>query len=217
MVRFGIVGAGGIANKFARDLLLVDNAKLTAVSARSVAKAEAYKLQYNVEFAFSSYEAMALSDKIDAVYIATPHNFHYEQAILFMRNHKHVLIEKPIAVNLSQYEEMVKVAKDNSVLMMEAMWTRFLPSTRFIKGIIDEGDFGNLVEADIEFGYSLIDNYPEERRLLNPNLAGGSVLDMGVYPLSFFLMINKAEIKEINAKADFPFIAMPSKQVAEYW
>ncbi len=210
MVRFGVVGAGGIANKFSRDINYVENALITAVSARTKEQAEKYKLRYNTKYTFSSYEAMAESDVIDAVYIATPHSFHYEHAILFMKNKKHVLIEKPIAVNHIQFREMVRVAKENNVLMMEAMWTHFLPSTIFIKNMIREEGLGKLLSAKIDFGYSLIDNYQIDKRLLNPNLAGGSILDIGVYPLSFYILIKQADTKELTAKAEFTHTGVDS-------
>ncbi len=203
MVRFGIVGAGGIANKFSRDINYVEDALITAVSARTKEQAEEYKLRYSTKYAFSSYEDMAKSDVIDAVYIATPHSFHYEHAILFMKNKKHVLIEKPIAVNHIQFEEMVRVAKENNVLMMEAMWTHFLPSTIFIQNMINEEGLGKLLSAKIDFGYSLIENYQIDKRLLNPNLAGGSILDIGVYPLAFYQLIKQVDIIDLKAKAEF--------------
>lgn len=203
MVRFGIVGASGIAKKFARDIELVENAKITAVSARSKEKALKYKEEYHVPFAYSSYLELAKSDEIDAVYIATPHSFHHDQAILFMNHKKHVLVEKPISVNLSQLEEMIQVAKKNNVILMEAMWTHFLPATEFIKQTIMDARVGKLIEAHIDFGYALIGDYPKERRLLNINLAGGSILDLGVYPISFYHLIQKAPIKSMIANAVF--------------
>ena len=201
MIKFGIVGCGGIAKKFARDIKFVEEAKLVAVSARTKEQAEKYKDQYLVPYTYSNYIDLANSNEIDAVYIATPHSFHYEQAIQFLNHKKHVLVEKPIAVNQTQLKEMIKVAKKNNVLLMEAMWTYFLPSTIYIKKYIEDNNLGKLIEANISFGYALIDNYPKERRLLNPNLAGGSLLDMGVYPVSFYNLINTVDIKYIDAKA----------------
>jgi predicted dehydrogenase len=203
MIRFGIVGAKGIAKKFARDILLAGNAKITAVSARDKETAEKYQKEYNVEYAFSSYEDMAKSDAIDAVYIATPHNFHYEQALLFLNHKKHVLVEKPIAVNLEQLQEMISAAEKNDVILMEAMWTYFLPSTVYINNLIKANMFGKLLEAKIEFGYSLINNYPDSGRLLNPMLAGGSLLDLGVYVIDFYNLIHQENIKSLEASAQF--------------
>ena len=203
MIRFGIVGAKGIAQKFARDIKLVENAKLTAVSARSKEQAKEYQDLYNTEYAFSSYEEMAKSSVIDAVYIATPHNLHYGLAILFMENKKHVLVEKPIAVNEIEYQKMVDCAIENQVLLMEAMWTSFLPSTTYVKNLITSNAFGKLISAKISKGYKLIENYPNDGRLLNPNLAGGSLLDLGIYPLSFYNLIKQSNVKTLEAHAHF--------------
>ncbi len=201
MIRFGIVGGSGIAKKFARDIRLSKKAKLTAVSARNEKDAEIYKKEYQVDHAFASYEAMAKSDVIDAVYIATPHNFHYEQALLFIRYKKHVLVEKPIAVNHLQLDKMITFAKHNHVLLMEAMWTHFLPSSLFVKDYIETHDLGKLTEAELTFGYALVESTTKDKRLLNPDLAGGSLLDMGVYPISFYHYIQQAKIKNISATA----------------
>lgn len=200
MVRFGIVGCKGIAKKFARDIKFVKNATLTAVSARNKEDAARYKEEYNVDFAYSSYLDLAKSKEIDAVYIATPHSFHHEQAKLFMNHGKHVLVEKSITVNLGQLEDLIETAKENKVLLMEAMWTHFLPSSQYIKNIIK--DLGDLKEARLDFGYDLLGNNPKNR-IVDPKLAGGSILDIGVYPISFYHFIQKAPIKKIEAKADF--------------
>ena len=201
MVRFGIVGGGGIAKKFARDIAFVDHAVISAVAARTKEKAEEYGVFYHVKHMFSSYEEMAKSDVIDAVYIATPHSFHFEHAMLFIQHKKHVLVEKPITVNARQFKLLSNAAKTAGVLLMEAMWTHFLPATKFVKDLIDSNSLGKMQEAYIDFGYSLITNYPKERRLLNPKLGGGSILDIGVYPISFFLLINQVPIYEISAEA----------------
>jgi len=203
MVRFGIVGASGIAQKFARDIKLVENAEIAAVSARNSEQAKIYQKMYGTEYAFSSYEEMAKSDVIDAVYIAVPHNFHCELAILFMNNHKHVLVEKPLGVNQKEYQKMFDSSKENQVLLMEAMWTHFLPSTTYVKKIIDSKILGKLKEAEIEFGYNLVENCPKTGRLLNKELAGGSLLDLGIYPVSFYNFISQSKIKEIKANAEF--------------
>ncbi|HOO43588.1 MAG TPA: Gfo/Idh/MocA family oxidoreductase [Bacillota bacterium] len=203
MVRFGIVGGGGIAKKFARDIAFVDHAVISAVAARTKEKAEEYGVFYHVKHMFSSYEEMAKSDVIDAVYIATPHSFHFEHAMLFIQHKKHVLVEKPITVNARQFKLLSNAAKTAGVLLMEAMWTHFLPATKFVKDLIDSNSLGKMQESYIDFGYSLITNYPKERRLLSPNLGGGSILDIGVYPISFFLLINQVPIYEMSAEASW--------------
>ncbi|MGI6392085.1 MAG: Gfo/Idh/MocA family protein [Candidatus Izemoplasmatales bacterium] len=203
MVRFGIVGAGGIAKRFCKDIKLVDNAVITAVASRTIDKAEAYKKALGLEHAFSSYSDMAKSDVIDAAYIATPHTFHYELALLFIKNKKHVLVEKPITVNLHQYEELIKAAKTNNVLIMEALWTRFLPAVKYVKSLVDSGKLGDLKKATIEFGHPLALFSSPKKRLMNPDLAGGSLLDLGVYNLSLYNYVKKVPVKTIVASAAF--------------
>ncbi len=203
MVRFGIVGAGGIAKKFGKGIKLVENASLVAVSARSKERAAVYKRQYHTEFAFGSYEEMAKSDAIDAVYIATPHNFHYEQAMLFLKHKKHVLVEKPISINTKEFDEMAKTAKENGVVLMEAMWTYFLPATKFLKTIIKHEILGKLKTATIVFGFPMTIGKNSEHRLLNPNLAGGGLLDLGIYPVDYYLLLKQGNTQSLTAKAEF--------------
>ena len=203
MIRFGIVGAGGIAAKFARDIVHCEGAVATAVASRNLERANEFKTEHNIEFAFGSYEEMAKSDKIDAVYIATPHNFHMEQSILFMNHKKHVLCEKPIAVNTEQFEQRVQTAKKNNTLLMEAMWTRFLPATLKVREVVSSNKLGKFIHADLEFGFSVMGKGGDQGRLFNMNLAGGSLLDMGVYPMAYTLNLTKQKIKSIEAKAQF--------------
>lgn len=203
MLRFGIVGAGGIAKKFINDLSLIKNAKLSAIAARSPEKATAYKKTYHPDYVFSSYEDMANSDCIDAVYIATPHNFHYEQALLFIRAHKHVLIEKPITVNEKQLDHLIEEAKKHQVLMMEAMWTYFLPATQWLRVVLEHQLLGKLQKAVVSFGFPLTIGKKPDHRLLDPNLAGGGLLDMGVYPINYYLLLSKSSIKSLSVKAQF--------------
>lgn len=201
MIRFGIVGAGKIAHKFARDIRLVKNAELVGIASRDPFKALNFKEKYDLEVAYGSYLEMAKDPNIDAVYIATPHNFHLEQSMLFLKHQKHVLCEKPIAVNTKQFDTMVAVAKENQLLLMEAMWTKFLPSHVLIKELIEEKELGRLIHADLEMGYDLLQGYPKEGRLLNPILAGGSILDIGVYPISMMRSYTKEAITDVEAKA----------------
>jgi len=200
MIRFGIVGAGKIALKFARDIKFADGAVLVAVASRNINKANEFKDLFGLEYAFGSYEEMAKSNLIDAVYIATPHNFHMEQSILFMNHQKHVLCEKPIAVNVMQFEKMVESAKENKVLLMEAMWTRFLPATLKLRELVKSNQLGKLKHANLEIGFSFIGLREEKKRLFDLSLAGGSLLDMGVYPVAFLLNITDQPIKELTVK-----------------
>ena len=201
MIRYGIVGAGRIARKFAEDIKLAEDSILVSVASRTIEKAEAFAKKYDIQNAYGTYLELAESGSVDAVYIATPHSFHKEQSIMFMNHKIHVLCEKPIAVNASQFEEMVTVAKANDVLLMEAMWTRFLPSTKYVKNIIDSKEYGNVTFMDFEFGYEIDENYPNDMRLLNPDLAGGSILDLGSYPVSIMKHFSKKEIRSVEVEA----------------
>lgn len=199
MIRFGIVGAGGIAQKFVRDCKK-SNAEIVAIASRSLDKAEAFKEAHDLTYAFGSYQEMADSNVIDAVYIATPHSHHMDHALPFLKAGKHVLVEKAITANQAQFERLVQAANEYNVLLMEAMWTRFLPSSQRVKEV--SKTLGKLQHMELAFGYALLGNYPVEGRLLNPALAGGSILDIGVYPISFLLFIKEEEIKSIDATAN---------------
>jgi len=201
MVRFGILGPGQIARKFASDIKLTTNAKLVAVASRSIEKAEAFKEEFGASFAYDTYEELAKSKEIDAVYIATPHNFHLEQAKLMIRNGKHVLIEKPITVNSRGLEEVLYLAKKYKVVVMEAFWTRFLPSTNKVKDIIEKNELGKLKHIEFNFGFELPEDYPENGRLLNPKLAGGSILDLGIYPISTTRYFDQSDILSMDVEA----------------
>jgi len=203
MIRFGIVGAGGIAQKFAKDIKFVDGAVVTAVASRNLDKANKFKDEYGIENAFGSYEEMAKSDLIDAVYIATPHSFHKEQAILYMNNKKHVLCEKPIAVSNGEFELMVFSAKENKVLLMEAMWTKFLPVTKLIRETVESNKLGKFKKAYLEFGANITGLGGDNGRWFNADLAGGSLLDMGVYPVAFSLNLTNKVVTNIEATATF--------------
>jgi len=216
MIRFGIVGAGGIAQKFVRDIQFCEGAIATAIASRNIEKANKFKDEHNIEFAFGSYEAMAKSDLIDAVYIATPHNFHMEQSILFMKHKKHVLCEKPIAVNVEQFEKMVASAKENKVLLMEAMWTRFLPSTLKVREVIASKSLGEFKNAYLEFGISVLGLKNDPGRLFNPNLAGGSLLDVGIYPIAYTLNLTEAPVKDFTAKAEFSKTGVDTEVIIDF-
>ncbi len=181
-IRWGIAGPGNIANKFAAAIKNVDGAEITAVASRSYDKASEFADKYGIGNVFSSYEEMALSDKIDAVYISTIHPFHKSCAELFIENKKHVLCEKPICVNAYQAEKLSECAKENGVFLMEAMWTRFLPAIKETKAMIENGEIGIIKGFEADFCYR---ETPENASILFDNaIAGGALLDVGIYPLN---------------------------------
>lgn len=201
MVRWGIVGAGKIAHSFSKDLALVSGGMLNAVGSRSFQKAKEFADEYGAPHAFGSYDALFESDTVDVVYIATPHTNHAELAIKAMEAGKHVLCEKPIGINRPQVERMVKAAKTNKVFLMEALWSRFNPTIKAVKELVDSGEIGEVGYLYSDFAFYALDR-DEKGRLLNPELAGGSLLDIGIYPIFLaYLMLGMPT--DILAKVHF--------------
>jgi len=215
MIKYGIIGPGEIARKFATDIQLAEDSTLVAIASRSLEKAQAFADDFDVKLVFDSYEEMVKSKEVDAVYVATPHTFHKEHSILAMRNGKHVICEKPISINSEELEEMIQVAKEEKVLLMEAMWTRFLPSTIHVKKLIESGKFGVVQHVDLAFGFELAENYPEKGRLLNPDLAGGSILDVGIYPVSTMLYLLDKKVEKIEVITDLSFLGVDLDTIVE--
>ncbi|QVY65445.1 Gfo/Idh/MocA family protein [Polaribacter sp. Q13] len=180
-IKWGIIGLGNIAQKFAKDLATVENAELVAVASRSQENADKFALKYNSKKAYASYSDLANDAEVDAVYIATPHSFHKEHAILCLQHKKAVLCEKPFAMNLQEVEEMIAVAKENNVLLMEALWTYFLPHYTYVLESLKNEKFGKVLKLEADFGfYRAFDN---ESRLFKKEVGGGSLLDIGIYPI----------------------------------
>ncbi len=183
--RWGIIGAGGIARTFARDIGLLENHEIAAIGSRDLAKAEKFAAEFHAT-PLGSYEDLVASD-VDAVYVATPHSLHAENSILALNAKKPVLCEKPFAVNAVQASAMISASQENSVALMEAMWSRFLPHYQSIREIVDSGELGELVALYADHGQPL----PADRyyRLHAPELAGGALLDLGIYPISLAFMV----------------------------
>lgn len=179
--KWGIIGPGKIAGKFARDLAMVPGAELYAVASRDIEKAKAFSAEYHFKKSYASYKELALDPEVDIVYVATPHVFHQEHTLLCLRNKKAVLCEKPFAMNLEQVEEMIRVAKENKVFLMEAMWTYFLPHYQYVLDLVKTKKFGTIKSLEADFGFAA--PYLPEKRLYNKALGGGSLLDIGIYPL----------------------------------
>lgn len=187
-IRWGILGCGSIAAKFADALKYVDNAELAAVGSRTDKNAGIFGDRHGVLRRYGCYEKLAEDTELDAVYIATPHHLHMENTILCLNAGKHVLCEKPLAVNARQGLAMIQCARAKKRFLMEAMWTRFLPLMDQIRKLLSDNVIGELrmLAADFGFRYS---NKAEKQRILDPHLAGGALLDVGVYPLALSFMI----------------------------
>ena len=199
-IRWGIIGLGKIANKFATDLASIETAELVAVASRNIQNANNFAEKHNAKKAYSSYEELAKDTNVDAVYIATPHSFHKEHAILCLQNKKAVLCEKPFAMNLSEVTEMIQVAKENNVLLMEALWSFFLPHFTYVLDIVKSEKFGKLKSLEADFGFHT--PYNTDSRLFKKDLGGGSLLDIGIYPI-FAALATLGEPDAIDASATF--------------
>ncbi|GLS91766.1 oxidoreductase [Psychromonas marina] len=180
-IRWGIIGLGNIANKFAQDLLTVDGCELYAVASRSQEKATDFAQQYQATQAYSSYEALVQDPNVDAVYIATPHSLHQENTLLCLQQGIAVLCEKPFAMNAVEVNSMISVAEEKKVLLMEAMWTYFLPHYQFVLKELANQTYGKLLKVEADFGFSC--EFDERSRLFKKSLGGGSLLDIGIYPI----------------------------------
>jgi predicted dehydrogenase len=181
-IRFGILGPGKIAEKFCEALQTLGNdAQVYAVASRDEAKSKTFATKFKAPKHFSSYEAMAQDPDVDVVYIATPHPFHFEQTKLCLNHGKAVLCEKPLTVSYHQTETLVKLARENKVFLMEAMWSRFIPALVKAKEVIDSGAIGEIKFMHADFGFISPTNL--ELRTFNKALGGGAQLDVGVYPM----------------------------------
>ena len=180
--RWGILSTGRIAGIFAEGLQSTENAELLAVGSRTQEAADAFAEKWNVPHCHASYEALAADPDVDAIYVATPHPFHKLNSLLCIEAGKAVLCEKPFTINAAEAEAVVAAARRKQVFCMEAMWSRFLPLTRKVRAMIDEGAIGDVRMVVIDFGFRA--GLDPEGRLFKPALGGGGLLDVGVYAVS---------------------------------
>ena len=184
--KWGILGPGGIAKAFAEDLKLLQGHSIAAVGSRSIGNAQSFSDTYGGT-AYGSYEDLVADSQVDAIYVATPHPAHKDNVILALNAGKPVLCEKPFSVNSIDAQQMVDAATKNNVALMEAMWARFLPHYAKVREIVASGVLGKILTVHADHGQRLADrNIP---RLVEPELAGGALLDLGIYPVSFAQMI----------------------------
>lgn len=178
-IRWGILGCGRIARKFASDLKYVAGSEITAAGSRSLDNANTFANEFNIPHRHESYEALVQDKEVDVIYIATPHNLHYENTLLCLNNNKAVLCEKPFAMNLNQAKAMIGLAKENKVFLMEALWTKFLPHYNKAQEIVQSGEIGNIRSLLVNFGFR--PGAPVPKRLFDPALGGGTIMDIGIY------------------------------------
>jgi len=178
-IRWGILGAGRIARKFAADLKLVEDAELMAIGSRTKQSADEFSKTFPVKHIHDSYEALVQNPEVDVIYIATPHNLHYENTLLCLQHGKAVLCEKPFAMNTRQAIEMINLAKEKKVFLMEALWTKFHPHYIKMQEMIGQGMVGEIKSVLVNFGF--IPTEPVPARLFDPELGGGTLMDIGIY------------------------------------
>ena len=197
MINFGIIGAGSIAHAMAGTLSHMKEARAYGIASRSIDKAKQYQKQYHMEKAYGSYEELVTDPEIDVVYIATPHAFHYEQAKLCLEHGKHVLCEKAFTANAKQAEELISLASEKKLFLGEAMWTRFMPIIKKMKEIITEGVIGDVTFLTANLNFPML----QKERLIQPELAGGALLDVGIYPLTIASIVMGDDIEKVVATA----------------
>jgi predicted dehydrogenase len=187
IINWGIIGLGKIAETFANDLMLIPDARLFAVASRNRQKADSFAAKYDIPYAYGCYEDIVKNKDLDVIYIATPHSLHCDNTIMCLNNKIAVLCEKPLAINSAEAERMIRCSRENNAFLMEAMWTRFLPSIEKVLELLKKEAIGNIQIVRADFGFKA----PKDvnNRLFNINLGGGSLLDVGIYTVFLSLLI----------------------------
>lgn len=180
-MKIAILGAGGISRKMAETIEKMDTAQVYAVASRDVSKAEAFATEFSIPKAYGSYDAMLADKNVELVYIATPHSHHMEHAIQCLEAGKHVLCEKAFTTNTAQARKIIDLAKEKKLYVAEAIWTRYMPMARTIRELCESDRIGNVTALWGNLGYPIF----HKERLKDPNLAGGALLDVGIYTLTF--------------------------------
>ncbi|HEX6170541.1 MAG TPA: Gfo/Idh/MocA family oxidoreductase [Chitinophagaceae bacterium] len=178
-IRWGILGCGRIARKFAADLRLVADAELTAIASRNKETLGLFAKDFPCKHLHNSYGSLAANNEVDVIYVATPHSHHYEHTILCLNHDKAVLCEKAFAINSRQAKEMIRIANERKIFLMEALWTKFLPHYKKLQELLEQKTLGDIKSVLVNFGFKTTDQSP--KRLFDPLLGGGTLLDIGIY------------------------------------
>lgn len=198
-MKWGILGTGNIASVFARTLCQVEGAECYAVASRTLEKAEQFAAEYGFAKAFGSYEELAADPEVEIIYIATPHSHHYENMKLCLTHRKPVLCEKAFTMNAVQAEEIRMLSEKLGVFAAEALWPRYMPSRALIQQTLDSGVIGKVTALTANLSYVISQN----KRIMEPELAGGALLDVGVYGLNFAIMHFGNQISRIESSVQF--------------
>lgn len=200
-VRFGIIGLGGIADRFAKVLNTAGGVELTAVASRDMSRSKAFGEKFGSKKVYDSYSLLMADEDIDVVYIALTHNFHYDIVKECLNNGKGVICEKPFVLNKKHAEELVQLSREKNVLLMEAMWTRFIPAFRKAREWVETGRIGGVKLVNASFCFNV--PFDPENRLFDPTVAGGCLYDAGVYPIEFAMGILDEKPSKVSGLATF--------------
>ncbi len=181
--KWGVLGTGGIAAAFVKDLLHAQGHEVVAVGSRTLSKAQEFAKNIPTATAYGSYKDLVNDPNVDAIYVATPHPSHEENTMLALTAGKPVLCEKPFAISAKQAQAMMNCARENNVALLEAMWTRYLPHIAVVREVLASGVLGKIETVEADHGQRLADQ--NIARIVEPQLAGGALLDLGIYPVSF--------------------------------
>lgn len=201
-MNIGILGTGSIARKMAATITKMQNVRLLAVASRTLQKAQSFAKEYNIPRHYGEYSQLADDSDIDLIYIATPHSRHYEDCIMCLNSDKNILCEKAFTANGRQARDVLEYAEKKNLFVSEAMWTRFMPMRFRLDEIISSGVIGRISSLTADLGYSIAD----KERIMKPELAGGALLDLGVYTINFAVMafgINITDIKSSCIKNEY--------------
>ncbi len=198
-IRWGVISPGKIAHAFAKGVKTIPDAEIVAAASSSKKRAKAFAKEYGVANAYDSYEALVADPDVDAVYVASLHHQHFGHAMLALEAGKPVLCEKPLTVNAAEMQKLIETARAKNLFLMEALWTRFLPIYSVVRNWLDDGLIGEIKLMTSSFGFRA--KRDESSRLFNPNLAGGSLLDIGIYPLAVSQFVMGEFPKTFNVHA----------------
>jgi len=195
-IRWGLLGLGSITRRFATGLRSLPDTEISAVGSRSQAKADAFGAAFGVRNCHGSYEALAQDPEVDVVYIGTPHSAHMPNTLLCLEAGKHVLCEKPLAVNAREAAAMIDCARANQRFLMEAFWTRFLPGMVKLRELLARRVIGDIMLVQADFGYR-VGRVEPKSRIFAPQLAGGALLDVGSYCVQLASMVYGQQPRDI--------------------
>lgn len=196
-MKFSILAPGNIAGTMAKTISRMDGIESYAVASRDYGRAKAFAGEWGFEKAYGSYEELVDDPEVGLVYVASPHSHHYQHAKLCLEHGKHVLVEKAFTVNAAQAQELIDISEERGLLLAEAIWTRYMPSRGMVDDLVASGVIGEVTSLTANLGYIL----PHVERMQKPELAGGALLDLGIYPINFALMAFHGQVERVHASA----------------